>query len=122
VTRLNVTVNDQVIVSVLDRRTHRTEELETGGNRELIRIAVVVDALALDVFHHEVRKTVLRGTAVNDAGDIRVLKGCHYLALIPETSQQVTRYQVRLYHFDSDMLAERIVGPGRQVDSPHSTA
>lgn len=51
---LEIAVDDQVLVRGVDRRADLAEELQTLADRQPMILAVAIDALALDVLHHDV--------------------------------------------------------------------
>ena len=73
VRRLEVAVDDPLLVGVLDRLADRHEQLEPLARRELLLVAVLGDRHALDEFHDEVRPAVVGRAGVEDLGDVRVV-------------------------------------------------
>src|SRR5437762_821790 len=53
VRRLEIAMNDALLVSVLDRLANLDEELEPGGGGEVMLVAVIGDSYALHQLHHE---------------------------------------------------------------------
>ena len=62
-------MHDQVTVRVLDRRANAYEQLETLAHEQGAAVAVVVDGLAIDMLHHQVRRSVVELPAVDQTRD-----------------------------------------------------
>ena len=58
VRRLEVAVDDEVLVRVADGVAHHLEEREPASSERLRVVAVAVDRLAVDELHREVRQSV----------------------------------------------------------------
>ena len=59
---------------MLDRGADPLEKLQALGCVQLVGVAVFCNWLAFDVFHHEVRQAIFRSSAVEKAGDIRLIE------------------------------------------------
>ena len=57
-------MNDKILIGVVDRDAHALKQLQPRGHIERARIAVLVDGVALDVIHHQVRQAVLGRAAI----------------------------------------------------------
>ena len=60
VRRLDVAVDDPLLMGVLDRLADRHEQLQPLARRQLLLVAVLRDRHALDQFHDEVRPAARR--------------------------------------------------------------
>ncbi len=81
---LEVAVHDQVGVRVGDRRQHVEEQPHARLDAQAPRVAVAVDALAVDVLEHQVRLAVRRDAGVDQLRDVRVAQPGEDAALAPE--------------------------------------
>ncbi len=50
-------------------------------------VAITVERLPLDILHHEEGQSVFGRAAVKQAGDVRVVEGCEYLAFFAEATE-----------------------------------
>ena len=83
---LQVAVHDQVLVRVLHGVADLAKQLEPRRDRQTLLVAVLVDRLAVHVLHDEVRRTLGRRTAVEEAGDVRMVQFGENLALGAEAA------------------------------------
>ena len=75
VRRLEVAVDDQVLVRVAHRLARRRAKSRSRSSTlEPTRVAVLGDRLALDVLHGEPRPPVVRDAAVEQPGDVRMVQ------------------------------------------------
>ena len=111
---------DEVLVRILDGGADRPEEPQPLGGRQSLVVAVAVNGLPLDVLHHEVGQPLVGRAAVEQAGDVRVVQGGEYLALISEAAQHLLRVHATLDELDGDALFIGVVGAARQVDRAHA--
>ncbi len=118
--RLDVAVDDQVLVRVLDGGADVTKELQARGGVEPVRVAVVDDRLPFDVLHGEVRPAVRRAAAVEKAGDERVLEAGENLPLVPEAADDAVGVHAALEHLDRHALLERIIVADAKVHGAHA--
>ena len=51
-------MHDEVLMRVMHRGTNRLKELEPGYDVQAVRVAVLVDGHAVDIFHDDVRGPV----------------------------------------------------------------
>ena len=85
--RFEIAVYDQVLMSVGDGAANLTEKLEPFADRKLTLFRVVIDPLACDVLHDEIRQPVLRSSAVEQASNVRVVERSKNLAFMLETAE-----------------------------------
>ena len=105
---------------VLHRRADLPEQLQPRGGIEPARLAVLHDGLALDVLHGEVRQTVGRRPAVEEAGDVRVLEAGEDLTLVAEAADDGIGVHAAFEDLDGDALLVRVVAADGQIDRPHA--
>jgi len=82
--RLEVPVDHEPAVRVLDRGAHLEEQPDPGRDVEAVVVAVRVDGGAVDEFHDEVRRFVVRDSPVQQPRDVGMLEAGHRLALAVE--------------------------------------
>ena len=108
VARLQVAVDDPLLVGVLHGLADRDEQLQPGPHREPLPVAVVGDRLALDQLHHEERLVGLGGAAVEDAGDVGVVHQGQRLPLGVEPGQDRPRVHADLDQLEGDLALDRL--------------
>src|SRR5262245_20296367 len=115
-------MDDEVLVRVRDRRAYLAEQFEAVTNRKPMRAAVLVDRLAIDVLHDEVRNTVVSCPTVEETRNIRMCKAGQDLPFVVETPQHGIRIHAALDHLDRDTQLELRVGALSEVDGAHPSA
>ena len=118
--RLDVAVDDQVLVRVLHGGADVTKELQARGGVEPVRVAVVDDRLPFDVLHGEVRPAVRRAATVEKTRDERMLEAGENLPLVPEATHDAVGVDAALEHLDRHALLERIIGADAQIHGAHA--
>jgi hypothetical protein len=93
---LQVTVDDPLLVRVLDPLADLHEQPETLSCAEQVPVAVGGDGFALDVLHGEVRPALRRRATVEDSGDHRVVHERQSLSLGLEAGDDLGRVHSRL--------------------------
>ena len=68
---LEVAMDDQILVRVLDGGAEIDEELQPLAQVELPLVAVLIERLAFDVLHYQVRLAVLRLARIDQSRDVR---------------------------------------------------
>jgi hypothetical protein len=122
IARLDVAMDDQILVRVSDRGADTLEQLQALGDRQVPSIAVLVDRLALDELHDEVGQAVVGRPSVEQARDVGVIESGQDLALAAESLDDVVRVQPAPEDLDRDTLLERVVGPRGQINASHPSA
>ena len=84
--------------------------------------AVDVEGPAGDELHHQVGPAVVRGAAVEEGGDVRVLEPGQDLALRPQATQQAPRRDPGTDQLQGHLALEALVVPNRAVDRTHPAA
>ena len=81
---LQVTMHDQGLVCGVDGVADAREELQSLLDADLVLGAIRVDRLAFDILHDEIRATVIRSAAIEQASDARVLHPRQHAPLLAE--------------------------------------
>ena len=116
VLRLDVAVDDSLLMGVLHRLAHGNEELQAFFQRELVPVAVVGDRLAVDQFHDKVGPARFRAAGVEDLGDVRMVHHRQGLPLGLEAGQNLPRVHARLDDLQRHPPADRLFLVGK-IDS-----
>ena len=87
VRRLQVAVDDPLLVGVLHGRADLAEERQPFREAEPVLVAILGERDALDQFHHEERPAGLGRAGVEDLGDVRVVHQRQGLPLRLEPGQ-----------------------------------
>jgi hypothetical protein len=98
--RLEVAVDDPLLVRVLHGLADQDEQLQPFPGREAMPVAVLGDGHALDQLHHEVRAAGRRAAGIEDLGDVRVVHHRQRLPLRFEPRDDRTRVQAQLDDLD----------------------
>ena len=118
--RLDVAVDDPLLVGVLDGAADGDEELEPLAGAEPVVVAVVVDGDSLDELHDEVGTAGLGGAGVEDAGDVRVVHQRQRLPLGLKAGDHWLGVHARLDDLESDAAVDRL-GLLGDKDDTHPT-
>ena len=70
---LDITVNDQMLMGVLHRRTYLQKQLQPLHSRQPVAGAIFVNGSPLNQFHREIRHAVFCGAAIEETGDVGML-------------------------------------------------
>jgi hypothetical protein len=81
---LQVAVHDQVLMGVMHGGTDGADQLDALGERQAAAIAINVDGLAVDIFHHQIGRAVGGAAAVQQPCDVRVLQRRQDLPFHPQ--------------------------------------
>ena len=85
--RFEITVDDTLLVGMLDSPTHLLEQFQPHRQRELVIIAVGGDGDPAHEFHHEIETTTLSGAGIEYVCDVGMVHQGEGLALTLETGQ-----------------------------------
>jgi hypothetical protein len=125
VRRLDVPVDDPLLVRVLDRLADRQEELQPLAGREVMLVAVLRDRLAFDQFHHEVRPAALRRARVQHLRNVRMVHHRQRLPLGLKPCDHLPRIHPRLDDLKGHAASDRLLLLGHvndAHDSPRTSA
>src|SRR5437016_2199846 len=75
-----------------------------------------------DVLHDKVRKSVIRGSGVNQSSNVRVLQSGQDLPFSLKPPQYFVGIGPAFEEFDCNLFFELAIGAFGQVDTAHSTA
>jgi hypothetical protein len=118
--RLDVAVDDPLLVRVLDGVADGQEERQAVAHGQAHLVAIPGDGQPLDQLHHEVRQARLGGAGVEDARDVRVVHESERLALGLEAPQDFLRVHARLDELQRHAAADGL-GLLRDPDGAHAT-
>jgi len=120
VSRLEIAVHHRVLVRVGHRLEHREHQGEALRGREPVAIAVLIDGLAVDELHHEVRSAFVGFTGVEQVPDVRMLEAGEDLALVNEALGPLGHVALRFVEDLHRDLAPKLRIP-RGVDDAHAS-
>ena len=103
VTRLDVAVDDPLLVGVLDGRAHLEEQFQPPPRGQVILVAERGHGRAPDQLHHEVRAAGGCRPAVEHPGDVGVVHEGQRLPLGLEPRDHLPRVHARLEHLQRDL-------------------
>ncbi len=112
--RLDVAVNDSLLVRVLDGVAKVGEQLQALAGGELVLIAKLGDGHALDQLHHEVGAAGVGGARVKNLGDVGVIHERQRLPLGLEARQHLTAVHPRLEELQCHLAAHRLLLLGHE--------
>src|SRR5579883_757612 len=122
IARLQVAMNDQVLMSIVDRRTDGSEQLQAAGDVERVLVAMSINGRALYQLHDNVGNAIVGGATIQQASNVRVVETGQDLALIAKALPDEVRIEPPAHHLDRDLAVEGAVGPDRAVNLPHTAA
>ena len=112
--RLEVAVDDTLLMGVLYGLADLGEEIDAGAQTQAMDIAVVGDGHAVDVFHGEPRAPRLADAGIEDLGDTRVLHQGKCLPLDLEARQDLATVHAWLEQLERDTAAHRFFLLGQE--------
>ena len=119
VRRLQVAVDDPLLVGVLHGPADEHEQLQPLPDRELLSVAVLGDGQATDQLHDEVGAARTGHPAVVDLGDVRVVHHRQGLPLGLEPGDDLLRVHPRLDDLQGHLAAHGLTLFGH-VDDAHA--
>ena len=117
--RLEIAMNDALLVGVIHGLAGLDEEAQALLGREPLAIAVVGEGQAPHELHDEVGPSRLGGAGVEDAGDARVVHEGEGLALGLEAGHHFLRLHAQLDDLEGHPARHRLHLLG-QVDDAHA--
>ena len=108
VRRLQVAVDDSLLMCMLYGVADLDEQLQSLVGVEVILVAIIRDANAANQFHHEVRTAVLGGAGVEHFGDVWMVHDRQRLALRLEASDNLPGVHPQLDDLQGDSPADRL--------------
>ena len=106
--RLEVAVEDRLLVGMVHRVADRHEQLEPLAQAQPVAVAVVGDGHAAHQLHDEVRSAVVGGPRIEHAGDVRVLHECQRPPLALEAPDDLLAVHSRLDHLEGHLTPDRL--------------
>src|SRR5262249_21625014 len=107
--RLQVAVDDALLVSVLHGLTNGYEELTSLAGRQPLLVAIGRDGDALDQLHDEIGPARRRPPSVVHLGDAWVVHQGQRLPLLFKAGDHLRRVHARPNDFDGDAPADRLL-------------
>ena len=117
--RLEVAVDDPLLVRVLYRLADRDRQLESFAGRQPAFVAEPGDRDALDQLHDEVRAAGVGGAGVENLGDVGVVHQGQGLAFGPEPGEDLAAVHAGLDELEGDRPPHRL-GLLGHVDRAHA--
>ena len=108
VARLQVAVNDALLVGVLHRLADRREQREPLRDAQAGVVAILRKRDAFDILHDEERPAALGRAAVEHLGDVRMIHYRQGLPLRLEARQDGFRVHSRFDQFQRHLAANRL--------------
>src|SRR5215470_9817235 len=115
-------MDNQVAVRKGNRLTNGAQQLRARGDREPEPVAVVVEALSLDIFHDQVRRLIGADSAIQHLRNMGMAKRGKDAALPEEALPYGRGDDVRLDRLDGYKLLELAIGSPRKIHDPSTPA
>ena len=109
VRRLDVAVNDPLLVRVLDGVANLDEQIQPLAGVEMVLVAVVGDFDAAHQFHDKVRPPGFRRARVQHPGDVRMIHHRQRLPLGLETGDDALGVHAQLDDLEGDPAQDRLL-------------
>ena len=113
-------MNHQVLVRILHRFAHQPKQPQPFLQVQILFGAVFRDRQSIHILHHEVGKSVVGGSAVNQTGNEGMLQIGQNLPFLPEAVQHEVGVHAALQQLDGDFLLVLVVVPHGQVHRSHA--
>ena len=117
---LDVAMDHEVLVCVLERGAHPTNEGDPRAHGELVVRDVPGDRGALDVLHRQVGQAVVGATTVEQAHDVGVFERREDLPLVAEPCNRLGRPHGMRQDLDRDSMMELRIIALREVHRAHA--
>ena len=120
--RLEVAMNDSLLMGVFDCPAHLDQEGDPGFNRQRMGVAVTGDGFALHEIHHEVRPSIGTGSRVKNLGNVRVIHHRQGLSFDFEPADDTPGIHAQLENFERNRPLNGILllHPINRTSSPFS--
>ena len=122
VPRLDVAVDDEVLVRRIDCAADVDEQAQARRDVEPVAIAVRRDRQTVDVLHHEIRELSFGRTAVEQLRDVRMTQRGEDLPLGEEAPVELLGVGAVAQELDRDLAAELAVDALGEVHHAHAAA
>ncbi|HXJ57269.1 MAG TPA: hypothetical protein VNU68_11445 [Verrucomicrobiae bacterium] len=107
--RLDVSMDDSLLVRMLHRFTNLNEKLEALAGGERLFFAVFGDLDSGHQFHDEIRPATFGRTSIEYVSDVRVIHQSQRLSLGFEARDHAFGVHARLDHLECDASADRLL-------------
>ena len=118
----DVAMHHQAPVRVFYGPAHRAEKLKALRDGAFAALAILVDARAIHILHHQIRQALRSRAAVQQARDIRVVQTGEHLPLRAKSPQDFARVHAAQDHFDGDFPLVFVIHARGQPHRSHSPA
>ena len=108
VRRLEVAMDDPLLMRVLNGVADMDKKFQSLGRVEVVLVAVVGDPNAANQFHHKVRTAVLGGAGVEHFGNVWMVHDRQRLALRLEARDNLPGVHAQLDDLQGDSPADRL--------------
>ncbi len=105
VRRLEIAMDDQVLVGRMHGGTHAAEERQPFLERQAMPVAVQVDAFAVHVLHDEIRDAVAGRAAIEQAADVAMVEARQDLALGAQPVVIRAAHEAGPHQFHGNLMA-----------------
>lgn len=116
---LDVAVQDPALVGVLESVAELGDELHPLFEAEAIPVTIDIDRNPVDVLHHEIGLSALRGARVENLSDVGVAQACEGLPFGLESGEDLPVVRSRLDDLEGD-LALHGLGLLGEEDGAHA--
>src|SRR5262249_9165471 len=117
VRRLQIAMDDPLLMSMLHRLAGTEEKIESLLQRQVMLVAIASDRYPLNQFHDEIRSAGRGRPAVMHLGDIRMIHDRERLPLSFETSDDLPRVHAGLEHLEGNLAADWLGLLGEEDDA-----
>ena len=117
---LDVAMDDEISMGVLDGAEDGEEEAEAVFDAEFEGFGVLGDPGSVDILHDEIGDVFGGGAAVEEAGDVGMLKSGEDLAFATEAFEDELGIEAGLDEFDGNLGFVLFVGAGGEIDGAHA--
>ena len=104
------------------RRANLLHQFQPFCHGQHALVAEAIERLAFDIFHHEIRQTIIRGTAIQQRRDVWMIQRGKNLSFAAKAAQNEIRVHPTLDDFDGNTFLEQVVGAHRQIHCAHPAA
>jgi hypothetical protein len=115
---LDVTVDDALLMRVLDGLAHRNEQLDPLPQGQALGVAVLSDRCSVNQLHYEVGPASGSGAGVEYAGNVCVIHDRQRLALALEARDHLFAVHTRLDYLEGNVTANGL-DLLRVIDNAH---